>query len=255
MSAAPLQTGLGLELGREGYRLTERVSSRARRLRIEVAAPGEVRLILPQGVSRQAALAFLQSRDAWIREKLFELEQRLGPVAAGALALRWDGSDRLPLRGIDTPLRVVPAQLRSAVVRFDEGMTLYTPPALLAEPQRLRRCLRQALQHEAERDASRLLAEEAARLRVSYSGPRIADQKTLWGSCAASGLISLSWRLLLAPSAVFRYVVVHELCHRRHHDHSPRFWELVARQMPDYAEHRGWLRRQGSRLQHYLPRN
>ena len=97
--------------------------------------------------------------------------------------------------------------------------------------------------------------EAAARLGLRYEGPRIADQRSLWGSCTPRGLISLNWRLILAPTDVFRYVVVHELCHIRHANHSARFWQLLERQLPDYASWRAWLRVNGARLQAVLPRS
>jgi predicted metal-dependent hydrolase len=238
-----------LDLLRSDYRLVEKRSARARRIRIEIRSAEEVWLIVPRWASLREAQAFLQERRAWVERKLAEqlLRRRTRPVDVAAM--RWDGSDRLPLRGIDTPLRIEPARLRRVTVRFDgDGIRLFCPLAAIHQPNGLVRALTAALREEAKRDASRFLAEEAARLGVSFQGPRIADQKSLWGSCAAGGLISLSWRLVLAPPAVFRYVVVHELCHLRHRDHSEDFWALVAAQMPDYVTHYRWLREQGERL-------
>lgn len=243
-----------LDLMFDAYRVEERVSAKARSIRVEVHSPTEVRLVIPRFVSKQVARDFLRSRESWIRQKIAELKLR--PQDAGANPtpqLRWDGSDRIPLRGIDRPLRVVPAQLRNVTVRFDDGVSLFCPPALLAQPRKMERVLRDAFRHQALQDAQTLLREEGARLGVAWDGPRIADQKTLWGSCAASGLISLSWRLVMTPPAVFRYVVIHELCHIRHHDHSDRFWTLVEKQMPDFEVHRRWLREHGLRLHWYLP--
>lgn len=100
----------------------------------------------------------------------------------------------------------------------------------------------------AEREARALLDAEGARLGLRHAGLRIRDPRTRWGSCGPDGHIMLSLRLALAPPEVFRYVVVHELCHLRWHGHGPRFWELVERQMPGYREQREWLRRNGEAL-------
>ena len=107
---------------------------------------------------------------------------------------------------------------------------------------------RAELKLRAEREARALLDAESARLGLRYAGLRLRDPRTRWGSCGPDGHIMLSMRLALAPPEVFRYVVVHELCHLRWHGHGPRFWALVERQMPGYREQRAWLRRQGEAL-------
>jgi predicted metal-dependent hydrolase len=104
------------------------------------------------------------------------------------------------------------------------------------------------LKAQARSQAERLIAIEAARLGVRANGLRLADQKTLWGSCGPQGRISLSWRLVLAPPEVLRYVVIHELAHLVHRNHSQRFWTLVERQMPDFQIARRWLRSHGAGL-------
>ncbi len=99
--------------------------------------------------------------------------------------------------------------------------------------------------------ATDLCEREADRLGVSYARIRIAGQRTRWGSCSARGTLSFNWRLALAPAEVFDYVAVHELCHLREPNHSPRFWALVAAARPGYREQRRWLREHGPELLAY----
>ncbi len=100
-------------------------------------------------------------------------------------------------------------------------------------------------------------AREVLTDRVRYYQPfigkpvrsiSIRDQKTRWGSCSSKGGLNFNWRLILAPPAVLDYVVVHELCHLLHMDHSPAFWAEVAKLCPNYKECRKWLRDNGSTL-------
>ena len=70
----------------------------------------------------------------------------------------------------------------------------------------------------------------------------IRNQRWRWGSCSKSGHICLNWRLVLMPAWVRDYVIIHELMHLRRLDHSPKFWQLVARACPDYERARRWLR-------------
>lgn len=76
----------------------------------------------------------------------------------------------------------------------------------------------------------------------------IRDQKTRWGSCSSKGTLSFNWRLMLAPPAILDYVVVHELCHLTHMNHSPDFWQAVENVYPDYRNARKWLKEHGSEL-------
>src|SRR4051812_1821047 len=93
------------------------------------------------------------------------------------------------------------------------------------------------------------LADEAAtEIGVSFKGIRIGAQRTLWGSCSPRGALSFNWRLVLAPFDVLDYVVVHELCHLRVLNHSPKFWRLVERHRPGWREQRDWLREHGPEL-------
>ena len=232
------------------FPVTERVNPRARFIRVAVSANGEVLLTIPRHASKTEARAFLVSRVDWVREQLARLADRI-PEAARR-PLRWDSSDALPLRGIDTPVRWSKASVARIQVRLlDDGITVFAPQATRMEA--LVRALRAALMREARVEAEDLLNFEAARLGVKWTQLRIGDPKAQWGSCTRDGTVSLSWRLLLAPSETFRYVVIHELCHLLHHDHSKHFWAQVAGQMATWAQHRDWLRQQGAGLHRWLP--
>lgn len=248
MTAIPLQGPL------PPIQVVERVSKQARSIRIEVRPDGEVRLVIPRYVAKRDAYDFLRSRDEWIRRKIAELRLR-SDAEPRRPPLRWDGSDTIPLHGVETPVEIVTARLLRPRVRFDDGaITVFCSQAVRNHPAQLGNALRSALRELARHQGQRLLDEEAARLGVDYRGPRIADQKSLWGSCTPNGAISLNWRLVLAPPEVFRYVVVHELCHRIRLDHSRQFWTLVVRQMPESSIWRTWLRQHGASLHTVLPR-
>lgn len=87
-----------------------------------------------------------------------------------------------------------------------------------------------------------------------YKKITIRDQKTRWGSCSQTGTLSFNYRLMMAPPEVIDYVIVHELCHLTHMNHSQAFWNKVAGILPDYAERKHWLKMHGHELNeaHYL---
>lgn len=88
----------------------------------------------------------------------------------------------------------------------------------------------------------RMLDLNRQHFQVTVTDVRLKYNHSNWGSCSASGIINLSTRLLFAPDEVIDYVIIHELAHRKQMNHSPRFWALVARAMPDYKEKEKWLR-------------
>lgn len=85
----------------------------------------------------------------------------------------------------------------------------------------------------------------AGKMSVSYGRITIRNQRTRWGSCSGKGNLNFNCLLMLMPEAVIDYVVVHELCHRIEMNHSKRFWDQVARVLPDYRSQKDWLRQNG----------
>lgn len=83
--------------------------------------------------------------------------------------------------------------------------------------------------------------ELAEKMGVIFNNLTVKDQKSLWGSCSQKNNLNFSYRLIKMPRAVIDYLVVHELAHLVHFDHSPDFWATVEKYVPDYKQHRRWL--------------
>jgi len=77
---------------------------------------------------------------------------------------------------------------------------------------------------------------------------RIKELKNKWGTCTGKNNISLNWRLVFAKTSIIDYVVIHELCHLKHKNHSKKFWKEVEKMMPNYKENKEWLRIHGNTL-------
>jgi predicted metal-dependent hydrolase len=169
-------------------------------------------------------------------------------------ARRW----RIEVGASGPPLVVVPrGTSRVEVARivelrcgWIERQIARRAPALGLERVRLRAAEARRL---ARKRVTEVAEREAAALGVAYGRIAIRDQRTRWGSCSTRGTLSFNWRLVLAPAGVLEYVVVHELCHLREPNHSPRFWALVERARPGFAAERAWLRRHGWELQAFVP--
>lgn len=104
------------------------------------------------------------------------------------------------------------------------------------------------LKAAAKIDLTQRVVHWAPKVGVEIAHVGIRTQRTRWGSCSAKGNLSLNALLMLAPESVRDYVVVHELCHLREMNHSPRFWALVAKVLPNYKSAEAWLKKNGHAL-------
>ena len=92
------------------------------------------------------------------------------------------------------------------------------------------------------------VAHHALRVDVQPRGVDVRDLGFRWASCQPSGNLHFHWKCMMAPLTVIDYIVVHELCHLRHGDHSAAFWNEVDKAMPEYRERKEWLRKHGAGL-------
>ena len=115
-------------------------------------------------------------------------------------------------------------------------------------PEHLRRRVVDFLKREAKRDLEPAVMGYAARLGVTVKAIRLRDQTSRWGSCSATGHLSFSWRLVMAPPFVLDYLAAHEVAHLREMNHSRRFWRLVESICPATEAARAWLSAQGGAL-------
>ena len=208
------------------YALTRR---RRRSLCLQVQEDLSLRVLAPLHARQAEIDAFVAAQQRWIERKRAELSAR-GP---GVTTLPPDGA-WLPvldgaLRLQRTPLqRGVRQELASLRVGGNDDQAL--------------RALKTWYRERARSEAQILLAQWEPVVGRTAAGLVIREQRTRWGSCSASGMIALNWRLVLGPRMLLEYVVVHELCHLIHRHHRPAFWQEVERALPDYRQRRAALR-------------
>jgi predicted metal-dependent hydrolase len=210
---------------------TLRRSPRARRVRVSVESDGAVAVTLPRRAPLKAADEAVRELAPWVERRRRALARAAAEVA------RTPGT--VPY--LDRELTVVEQRGRTRVHRRGDVLLVPAGPGREAA---LERWYRRAARAEI---APRLDAA-VARAGTSYASLTIRGQRTRWASCSSNGAMSFNWRLLLAPEAVLDYVIEHEVCHLEVMDHSPRFWRLLERRVPDWRAHARWLRRYGSTL-------
>lgn len=205
----------------------------AKRLRLRFdESSGRLKLTCPWRTSRRAALAWALDQSDWIQAQLGRAEPA-EPFEPGALLL---------LEGVEVRITWDPGASRIPILGKDE-LRLGGPETGL--PRRVEKYLKA---HALE-IMSREVAEFAVAADVKAASVSVGDAGTRWGSCSSKGKIRLSWRLILAPPEVRRYVVAHEVAHLVHLDHGANFRALEARLYgPGLGEAKAMLRRIGPRL-------
>jgi predicted metal-dependent hydrolase len=207
---------------------------RARRYLLRVQEDGSVRVTLPRRGSRAEALRFVRDKAGWIERERYRL-------AIERAAAAWLNPQQALLDGQWVELST--AGPPAGTLRLAGRETRVPGEGARAIVQAARRLLRE----HAEATLPDRLRSLAAAHGFDVRRVTVRDQRTRWGSCSASGAIALNWRLVQMPPAVRDYVLLHELAHLRHPDHSRRFWREVDRLCPSHREARRWLGEHGAR--------
>ncbi len=207
-------------------------------LRIHSATRVVVLTIPPRGSLKQAR-EFAQKHGPWIATRLKRLPQPM-PFVDGAV---------LPLRGIDHRIAHRPHARGTVWAEADgDGASIL---CVAGTGQHIQRRVRDHLKREAKRELEVASKRAAAALGVTVKRVSVRDQSSRWGSCSATGVLSYSWRLILAPPYVLDYLAAHEAAHLVEMNHSRAFWRQVERICPDFKRAKVWLDVHGADLHRY----
>jgi len=214
-------------------RVIVNVNKRARRFTLRLGADGDAIVTVPPGVPQQETRRFVQRHSDWLRTAL----------AKQPAQVHLNDGVQIPVDGVMRTVRVDVGRRRAPIV--DEGELLISgggpvgPRVAALLKVRARDRLQPAARHFARK------------LGRSINAISLRDTTSRWGSCSSRGNLSFSWRLAMAPVEVQDYVAAHEAAHLVEMNHSDRYWSTLARIMPDYSEHRAWLKREGRALHAY----
>ncbi len=233
-----------LTIGKSEIPYTIRRSDRAKRQRI-VVTPTTVEVVAPVDRDRQEIEAFVHSRRRWVHD---EREKMRESLATSPWPEHFVSGAKIPYRGRRMRLRVKPVPGDGIVTYYRNGFFVEMPKSIPSHERdaTIRHCLELWLRRRVEDDAVAFVRSYARKLGQEPKAVRIKEQKHLWGSCGRDRVINLNWRLIFMPKPILEYAVVHELCHLKHRNHSPAFWNLVKSLLPDYEPRKLWLERNGA---------
>jgi predicted metal-dependent hydrolase len=215
----------------------------ARRLTLRVSRTRRAVIVtLPVQCDLGEAGSFLHRNIEWVRERLVNLPDPV-PFRSGAF---------MPLRG--EPRRIVFTGSRGAAGPVHLVESTDTNPGeilVTGAVEHAPRRLGDWLFDQARRDLDERVAWHARNLKLKPKRIAVRDQSSRWGSCSTTGVLSFSWRLVLAPPFILDYVAAHEVAHLAEMNHGPRFWALVEETMPAMHEAKRWLQIYGMDLHRY----
>jgi len=232
-------SAINIVFDREIYLVRVRRHRQARRYTLRIhSATREVLLTMPPRGSLREARDFAQKHGGWIAARIGRLPAP-APFAHGTV---------LPLRGIDHQIVHRRGERGSVWIEVagEERML-----CVAGQEPHVGRRVRDFLKREAKCDLEAASRAAAERLGVRVKRVSIRDQSSRWGSCSTTGVLSYSWRLILAPPYVLDYLAAHEVAHLVEMNHSRRFWQLVERICPHVTRAKTWLDVHGTNLHRY----
>ena len=195
---------------------------------------GAVKVIVPQKLSDSRVEELIQKRTPWIRKKLGEQSQIVTPNPKEYIS-----GENFTYLGRSYRLKVLSGN--DYGVKLKGGYLEVTVPNKSKEED-----VRNSLIKWYENHALKQLTDKTKRyadiMGITPHSIFVRDYKSRWGSCSPEGKISYNWRIIIAPHNIVNYVVIHELCHIVHPNHSPSYWRFVKTKIPDYDICRQWLR-------------
>ena len=213
-----------------------------RTMAIHIEPPDRVSVYAPMGIPEDIIKERVRLKGRWILNKLIQLKDMVPENPNIVFA---DGQSFLFL-GKKYPLKILKNGRKRPKVFFSDDKFYLE----LDESDHIK--MRKAMGKWYRNKADRIIDDRVG-IYIDIIGRapqdiKVKEQKKRWGSCTAKGKLYFNWRIIMAPPAIIDYVVVHEMCHLIHLNHSKYFWQEVGSVLPDYKKRRKWLRANSLKL-------
>ncbi len=201
---------------------------------LEISQSGELIVRAPKHASDRAIARLLESNQPWIKKKLTLVRERNAQLKPKI----YKNGDTFLFLGKEYELFVT--DRKGAPLVFEKGFNMAHKHFPRAEYHFIKWYKDQARLHFKDR-----VEHFAQKHDFTYEKIKLSSAQKRWGSCSHKNNLNFCWRLIMAPEEIIDYVVVHELSHTIHKDHSPRFWNHVESILPQFRTHKKWLQDQG----------
>ena len=205
------------------------------RLSLRVSSINEsVTLTAPVNTSQDVLLRFLESKENWLKANLLKISDKKVNVDIGRL---------IPIFGTKKHIKICSESLNVRII----GNSIRIPSTVSKPGLAVENFLKKLAKEEITSVANYY----CGKLGVSYASIKLRDTRSRWGSCSSNSNLMFSWRIIMAPRNIIRYLVAHEVTHLKHFNHSREFWFDVRSMFGSYENERNWLRTEGTDLHFY----
>lgn len=225
--------------------------SNRKTIAIKITVQGEIKVLCPQGCSKNYIDNIMEQKSKWILKKLEEIRKR----AEGSNMRGIKNGDFIDVNGIKYELKInegasqnkswIEEETKKVIIEIEKKASQENSENIIRE------LVKQCLALKTRKVFIERTEHYCNKLSLRVGKITVKDQKSLWGSCSAKNNLNYNWKLILAPKEVLDYVVVHEVCHIKHKNHSKDFWGFVEEAMPEYKKFRKWLKVNGGQLMNY----
>lgn len=221
------------------------IKSKRKTIAISFDRDGNLIVKAPSWVSERKIDAFVAGKKDWIESTTIRLLRERKEKEDSRIKL--ENGDRIPFLGRQLVLTVIREERKYGRIKcVNERIIMWVPYD--ADYEYKRELLEKWYRKQAAEVFQKKTCEYASVLHVSFDAVFIKDQKSRWGSCSGRGNLNFNFRLVMAPEEICDYVIIHEMCHLIHMNHSEDFWMLVESVCPKYKEYKRWLKVNGQKL-------
>lgn len=221
-----------------------KTSSRSKSLKIKIEQSGKVIVVSPKYVPRFVVEKFVKQHQDWIEKTLKKYVSQN----------KFDSNEFTYIFGKKYQRKVEFSNSKKTGVFVSGGKLVFNP---LSDPtdetktslnKKFQKKIDDFLKNTAGHYIIQRVHELGKKMDLKFNRISLKKQKTRWGSCSSQRNLNFNWKLVHFDTKIIDYVIIHELSHLVHMDHSKNFWALVRKYDPEYLKHRGWLKRNGLNL-------
>jgi len=199
----------------------------------------------PKNVSEEKIKEVVKKKSSWLLQKL----DKVAEIKPAPTPLEFMSGEKLMYLGRRYRLKVKEYNKKKVKVKFYQGMFIVKEPINL---DKRREVIRDKIiawyRQQADHKIKERVDKYKGKIGVDPNMIRVKKQKKRWGSCSSKGNLNFNWKLIMAPMSIVDYLVIHELVHLKHSNHSREFWQTVEAVIGDYEQRQEWLRINGRKL-------